>query len=48
MSHLQLEAELANYLKNLEIASWERPRSNDELISFITRRHQVLAEVDLA
>ena len=30
----------------LEIASWDRPRSNDELSGFVNRREQELGNLD--
>lgn len=39
--------ELVTTNEGIDLRSWNRPRSTEELVSFVTGRHARLAEVEL-
>lgn len=42
----QSDVEAVTMSDILQLSTWDRPRSSDELLSFISRRESALAEVD--
>lgn len=42
----QSDVEAVTMSDILQLSSWDRPRSSDELLSFIARRETALAEIE--
>ena len=48
MPQVEHEAELGKFLDDIELATWNQPRSSEFLAQFIDQRHQLLPAEELA